>query len=221
MAAPAAAIALGQEVVDLVALPVAHEGFEHGVVVGIHDRPPWSPGVTTSQVRSGVQRYLACANETRRVPAKHSGTQKSLERNFRWRGRSAPPASSGRRRRAPRTETPSNSGSELSNSSESRWGNCEQFPHLIKEAARPGALGSPAPDGDACARTRIRVFSCPGCVLRGVGAPPRAFRPARMQPNRSWRWRESNRPSRGCKSRRQRCARALSRQNTVSVTCRI
>ena len=35
-AAPAAAVALSQEAVDLASPPVADECFEHGVVVGIH-----------------------------------------------------------------------------------------------------------------------------------------------------------------------------------------
>ena len=36
MAAPAAALALGQEVMELTAAPVTCQGFEHGVVVGMH-----------------------------------------------------------------------------------------------------------------------------------------------------------------------------------------
>ena len=36
MAAPAAAVALGQEVLELTAAPVTDQGFEHGVVVGMH-----------------------------------------------------------------------------------------------------------------------------------------------------------------------------------------
>ena len=36
MAAPAAAVALGQEVLELTAAPVTGQGFEHGVVVGMH-----------------------------------------------------------------------------------------------------------------------------------------------------------------------------------------
>ena len=79
MAAPAAAIALGQEVVDLMALPEAHEGFEHGVVVGIHDRPRWSPGVTTSQVRIGIQRYPAVSSECQRDTVGTSETQRDAK----------------------------------------------------------------------------------------------------------------------------------------------
>ncbi|HVA06979.1 MAG TPA: hypothetical protein VNG12_09590 [Acidimicrobiales bacterium] len=66
MAAPPAALALDQEVVNLAAAPVAHDRFEHGVVVGIHDRPRWRAGVTTPQVRKGIQRYPASAREIRR-----------------------------------------------------------------------------------------------------------------------------------------------------------
>ena len=154
-------------------------------------RPRWSAGVTTSQVRSGIQRYPAGTSERQRVPAGDSGTKIS-ERNFRRRGPSAPPASSGRRRRAPQIEVRSNSGHGLSKSTERRWESCEQFLYLIKTNPRSGGPKSPEPDGDAGVRTRTRVFSCPGCVLRGIGAPPRTFRTARMQPNHPWRWRDLN-----------------------------
>ena len=56
-------------------------------------------------------------------------------------------------------------------------------------------------------------------VLRGVGAPPTAFRPARLHPNRSWSWRDSNRPRRKCVYRRQgHCP--LNRDNAVSISHR-
>jgi hypothetical protein len=152
--------------------------------------------VTTSQVRSGIQRDTARASETQRVTGGHSGTQKFLERNFRLRVRSAPPASSGRRRQAPRTESLSKFGSEFSRSSRRRPSStavqppsCEQFLYLIKERVFREAPGWPIARRDADSGTRFACLFVSCCVLRGVGAPPTAFRPARMQPDRSWRWR--------------------------------
>jgi hypothetical protein len=83
---------------------VADKRFDHRLVVGTYGDPRWSVGVTTSQVRSGIQRYTTSDNETQRVPAGRSGTQNFLERIFRRSGHSAPPASSGRRCRDPRAE---------------------------------------------------------------------------------------------------------------------
>ena len=88
----------------------------------------------------------------------------------------------------------------------------------VRDDNRPGNLElwtSPQPSGirvsDAIewARAILQRYE-------GVGAPPTTLTISRESP---WRWRDSNRPNRGCKSRRQRCVHALSRQNTVSVAC--
>jgi len=63
---------------------------------------------------------------------------------------------------------------------------CSRSPIDRVTAARLSQMATSVTGHEIC------VLSWAICVQRGIGAPPTAFRPARTQPNRSWRWRESN-----------------------------
>jgi hypothetical protein len=74
----------------------------------------------------------------------------------------------------------------------------------------PAALGIRVSDPIEYARNILERYE-------GPGAPPRVLTVSHEHP---WRWRESNRPKRRCKSRRQRCLRSRSREITVSAIYR-